>query len=70
MTENFPPKPDFMQVPGLVSVNSGKELILFDTDDDGRIWKLDTETEVWTQIGTMLVARHSAVVLPVAGLSC
>ncbi len=58
----------------VISVNGGKELILYggfvSGSYKGGIWKYNVEANSWTKVGTMLKRRYEHVVLPVIGIEC
>ena len=62
--------------PSMISVNHGKELILYEayetyghTNVKG-IWKYFQSNDTWTKIGEMFTPRKLSVVLPVTGMNC
>ena len=58
----------------VISVNGGKELILYggfvSGTYKGGIWRYSVEANSWTKLGAMLKRRYEHVVLPVIGIEC
>lgn len=57
----------------LVSINDGKELLLyggFQGSYQGEIWKFTEKDSSWIKVGDLLLGREEHVVLPVVAVDC
>ena len=75
LNDTFPPRCEDVQVPQLISVNNGLELIYYENwhftiDDNKGIWKFHQSNNSWNKIGEMLFPRDDFVALPVNDLTC
>jgi hypothetical protein len=73
LTDNFP-KNCSREYPQMISVNKNTELIFYESSNSNGqpkgVWKYNTSTPTWTNIGHMLFLRGSFSVLPIDGVSC
>jgi hypothetical protein len=72
-TVNSPLTGDNHFGPSMLSVNNGKELILYEAYGSSKergIWQYFLSNDTWTKIGEMVTPRMFAVALPVIGMAC
>jgi len=74
VSEDFPAASTINHGSKLVSINNGAQLIFYegatDKTDSKGIWKFDSATSSWSQIGELLLARDDFAVLPLKDVSC
>ena len=75
LNDTFPPTSGSNQTPKIISVNSGLELIFYETwnpsaFENKGIWKFHQCNNSWGKIGEMLFPRDDFAALPVTELTC
>ena len=75
LNDTFPPTSNNLHTPMLISVNSGLELIFYESWHSGAyenkgIWKFKQSDNSWSKTGEMIFARDDFVALPVSNLTC
>ena len=74
VSEDFPIRSTIHRGAKMVSVKQGAELIFYESVTDQQhpkgIWKFDSGSRSWSQIGEMLLARDDFAVLPLKKASC
>ncbi len=68
LTADFPEKSS--ETPQLISIEQGRKLIYYDAKPRTGIWLFNLDSNSWTKIGDLLVARYNSVVLPVQNITC